>query len=166
MTVTADQVAALRAALAGDSGAFDRIDREAGLGDGQEFPVLVAMAFIAAVRHQFPRGSSTADVIRFVSQVRVENGDDGDLSPTLAEQLILSALRDTPLSVRSGETARASAQFALLSVLVGDLDDDQLNTLLTRARDDADRWLAGRARNWPAVNRQSEPQRSPEPWRT
>ena len=143
MTVTASHVAALRAALAGDGGAFDRIDREAGLGDGLEFPVLMAMAFIAAVRRQFPSAWSTADVIRFVGQVRVQNGDDGDLSPTLAEQLILSALRDTPLSVRSAETARAYAQFMLLSVLVSDLDDDQLNTLLAQARDDADRWLTG-----------------------
>ena len=58
MTVTADHIAALRAALAGDAGAFGRIDRESGLGDGQEFPVLVAMAFIAAVRRRPPASGS------------------------------------------------------------------------------------------------------------
>ena len=80
MTVTPDHLAALRAALAGDAGAFDRINRESGLGDGQGFPVLVAMAFVAAVRSRFRGGWSTADMIRFVSQVRIRNNDYDGLS--------------------------------------------------------------------------------------
>jgi len=144
MTVTANHIAALRAALAGDADAFGRIDRQTRLGDGQEFPVLVAMAFIAAVRRRFPGGWSTADVIKYVSQVRIWNNDYDDLSPDLAEQLIRSGLLDRPLGGQSGETATAYAQFVLLKDLAGDRNDEQLNMLLAQARDDADRWLAGR----------------------
>jgi hypothetical protein len=149
VTVTADHVAALRAALAGDAGAFDRLDREHGLGDGEEFPVLLATAFIAAVRRRFPGGWPTADVIGFVGQVRVRgggygDGGYGDLSPGLAEQLILSVLRDAALRGQFGEAATAYAQFVLLKELVSGYGDGQLNALLAEARDGTDRWIAGR----------------------
>jgi hypothetical protein len=85
-------------------------------------------------------------VIKFVGQLRVRNGDNAALSPTLAEQLILSALRDTPLQGEFSETATAYTQFLLLRELVSDLDGERLDVLLTRAQDDADRWITtGRA---------------------
>lgn len=37
-------------ALAGDASSFDRIDREIGLGDGPQFPALLAAAVIVAAR--------------------------------------------------------------------------------------------------------------------
>jgi hypothetical protein len=63
----------------------------------------------------------------------------GRLSPTLAEQLILSALRNAPLRGQPDETVRAYTQFVLLRELVSDLDDEQLGMLLAQARDGAER---------------------------
>jgi hypothetical protein len=96
------------------STAFDRIDREIGLGEGRDFPALLTMAFITASHLRFASDWSTADVIKFVSQVRIRDGDRAPVSPTLAEQMILSALRDTPFSVPAEATATAYTQFILL----------------------------------------------------
>ncbi len=74
-------------------------------------------------------------MIRFVGRVR--GGDSGhpELSPALAEQLILSALRNIPLTGQPDETATAYTQFVLLRALVSGLDDEQLITLLSAAAD-------------------------------
>ncbi len=103
----------------------------------------MAMAFISAVRHRFAGGWSVGDVILFVSQVRARAGGYGNLSPSLAEQLILSVLRDAPFPGWSAGTATAYAQFVLLKELVSDCGD-QLTALLAGARHDADRWIAAR----------------------
>jgi hypothetical protein len=139
VTITAGHVAALRAALAADAAGFERLAGQSGSAHGEEFPGLMAMAFIAAVRHRFPAGWSAADVITFVGQVRAENSGHLALSPTLAEQLILSALRNVPLRGQPDENATAYAQFVLLRELISDLDGDQLSALLAGARDDAER---------------------------
>ena len=79
--------------------------------------------------------------------VRVRSSDThGDLSPSLAEQLMLAALRGTPVSSRFDETAKAYTQFIPLKDLANSLDDQQLDMLLGKARDDADRWMAETAR--------------------
>ena len=46
-----------RAALSGDAAAFEHMEHQAGLGYSQEFPALMATAFIAAVRSRFPLGT-------------------------------------------------------------------------------------------------------------
>ena len=53
MTIVSHHVVALHPALTGDVDAFDRIDREIGLGDGRDFPALLIMAFIAASHLRF-----------------------------------------------------------------------------------------------------------------
>jgi hypothetical protein len=133
VTITAGYVAALRAALAGDAAGFERLAGQSGLAHGQELPGLMAMTFVAAARRRFPAGWSAADVIRFVGRVRAGDSGHPALSPTLAEQLLLSALRDAPLRGRPDETATAYTQFVLLRELVSDLDDEQLRALLAAA---------------------------------
>jgi hypothetical protein len=142
MTIASHHVVALHAALTVDVDAFDRIDREIGLGDGRDFPALLTMAFITACHLRFGSDWSTADVIKFVGQVRIRDGDRVPLSPTLAEKMVLSALRDTPLSVPAEATATAYTQFILMRGLVSDLGDERLNLLLARAEDSANEWTA------------------------
>jgi hypothetical protein len=145
MTVSRHHVAALQAALAGDAGSFDRLDHGLDLSEGREFPTLLSTAFIIAARLRFAGDWSTADVIRFVSQARIRDGNRTTVSPTLAEQLILSALRDTPLSVPADEIATAYTQFILMKSLVTDLDDERLSLLLAQAQDSANQWIAEQA---------------------
>jgi hypothetical protein len=149
MTVTDDQVAALRAALTGDMHAFDGLGGVSGLDYGEAFPVLMATAFILATRRRFGGGWSTADVIRFVGEVRLEyDANDGCVDPDAAEQLVLAALRDKALPAGIGEEARGNAQFALLSSMVSDEypQSHELDALLAEARELADQWMAGQAR--------------------
>jgi hypothetical protein len=143
VTVTPDHVTALRAALSGDAAFFEYMEHRAGLGHGQEFPALMAAAFAAAVRSRFPGEWSVADVVRFVGQVRVRNSDaHGGLSPSLAEQLTLCALRGTPIYGQYDEVTKAYTQFTLLKDIASGLDDRALEMLLTKAQDDAERWIA------------------------
>ena len=141
MTISRYHVAALHAALTGDADAFDRIDREIGLGDDRDFPALLTTAFIAASHLRFASGWSIADVIKFVSQVRIRDGDRVPIRPTLAEQMLLSALRDTPFSVPADATATAYTQFILMRKLVSDLGDGRLSLLLAQAQDSANQWI-------------------------
>lgn len=145
MTISRHHVAALHAALTGDADAFDRIDREIGLGDGRDFPALLTTAFITASHLRFASGWSIAHVIKFVSQVRIRDGDRAPISPTVAEQMILSALQDTPFSVLADATATAYTQFILMRWLVADLDDERLRLLLAQAQDGANQWIAEQA---------------------
>lgn len=147
MTISRHHVAALRAALIGDADAFDRIDYELGLGDGRDFPALLTAAFIAACHLRFPSGWSVADVIKFVGQVRVRDGDRVPVSPTLAEQMILSALRDTPLPGPADATVAAYTQFVLTRRLVSGLSGERLSLLLAQAQDGADQWIAEQSRS-------------------
>jgi hypothetical protein len=147
VTVTSDHVMALRAALGGDAAFFEYMERRADLGRGQEFPALMAAAFAAAVRSRFPGEWSVADVVRFVGQARVGSSDTyGGLSPSLAEQLTLAVLRGTPVPSQFDEAAKAYTQFLLLKDLASSLDDQRLDMLLGKARDDAGRWMAETAR--------------------
>lgn len=146
MTVRGDQIAALRAALTGDISTFERLGGTSGQNHGEEFPILVATAFIIAAQRRFPHEWSIADVIRFVGQVRVQCGDNyDDLSPAIAEQLILAALRDEPMGGEFDETDKAYTQFVLLSALVRDLDEQQLDMFLAESCEKADQWIAERA---------------------
>jgi hypothetical protein len=143
MTVTPDHVTALRAALSDDAALFEFMEGRADADQGREFPALMAAAFIIAVRSRFPGEWSAADVIKFVGQVRARNSDTyGDLRPSLAEQLVLAALRGAAVSSQADETAVAYLQFVLLKDLTSGLDDEQLRTLLAAARDDANQWIA------------------------
>jgi len=146
--VTGQQVAVLRAALVGDDETFERLSGESDQDYGDAFGVLMATAFILAARRRFPGEWSSADVIRFVGQVRAGYDDEDDsVDPGAAEQLLLAALRDTPMPAGIDEETKAHAQFVLLSSLVGDedLDGQELDTLLAEARQMADRWMAERS---------------------
>jgi hypothetical protein len=65
-----------------------------------------------------------------------------DLSATAAEQMLLSTLRGEPMSGQFDDFMKGYAQFALLAELVRGLSEQELNTFLAEAREQADAWLA------------------------
>jgi hypothetical protein len=105
------------------------------------FAALLATALINAIRYQFSTQWSLADVIRFVGQARVRF-DTYDLSPTMAEQILLAALRNVPLSPKFDEDIKSCAQITLLAALTDSLHEQQVDALLQEAREQANRWLA------------------------
>jgi hypothetical protein len=142
MTVTDDQVSALRAVVTGDAAALDRLGGESRHNYGEEFPVLMAVAFIAAARRHFSVSWSSSDLIKFVGRLRArDDGEYADIDASAAEQLLFAALRDVPMRREFDEIAKAYAQFTILAELVSELDHEQLETFLADAREQADLWL-------------------------
>jgi hypothetical protein len=142
MTVTPAHLAALRAALSADEETFDRLSTAPDFLDSGGFPILIAAAFVAATRRRFPPGSSAGDVVRFVGHLRAsdERAREG-LSATTAEQMLLGVLRGEPTGGQLDETTKGYAQISLLAELVRDLNEQELETLLAQAREQADEWL-------------------------
>jgi hypothetical protein len=147
MRVADADVAALRAALSGDSDTFDQVAGMSSLENGGQLGILMATAFVAAARNRFPRQWSVPDLIRFVGQVRTHHqGEYADINASAAEQMLLAALTNQPEPMYGefDQIAMGYAQAAILAELVGDLDGQQLDALLDEARVQANLWLAER----------------------
>jgi hypothetical protein len=133
-------VAALRALPSGDDEALERLAPAAGSEDETIFGLLVSMTFLSAARARFAAGWTTAEVIRFVAQVRAQNGYD-DLVPSLAEALLINALGGEKAYRVPGDDVNAYTQMALLETLATGLSEPELDCLVEEARRQAEHWL-------------------------
>jgi hypothetical protein len=143
MPVTADQVATLRAYLAGDFDShkrlFGQLDRTAAK---TGYTALLTAAFFEAVDRRFAQDGTTADVVEFVADVRARHLKDADeIDPRAAERLILAIFTDEEVDDLDTET-KVSTQIILLYALITDarLDDAGLDGFLAEARKLADEW--------------------------
>lgn len=144
MAVTDDQVATLRAQLAGNLQEhlrlLDQIDPVAAR---TGYSALVTAAFCEAAEQRFAPDADAADVIDFVGNVRSRSGDAADrIDPRVAERLILAVYTDEQVKDIPADV-RYKTQIILLGALIGDeqLDDAGLDAFLARARKLADQWL-------------------------
>ncbi|TDB91602.1 hypothetical protein E1264_01225 [Actinomadura sp. KC216] len=151
MIVTDDQVAALRAQLAGDVDEHRRLlsqldPKAANVG----YVALITAAFLEAVRRRFVKDGKPADddeIIEFVASVR-ERGEDlpRAIDPTVAETLIKIALEKLPPDGRddiSGEVSNGH-KIVLLAGLTADarLTPAELDAFLARAREYVEEMLS------------------------
>lgn len=140
MAVTEQQIATLRAQLAGD---FAEHKRLLGLLDSaglRGYVTLVAAGFFEAVDRRFGKATTPAEVIHFVGDIRSRfDGADDEIDPRAAEQLILKVLGQGSVENIDGPTIRR-IQRLLLPLLVADeqLDDAGLDEFLASARKLAD----------------------------
>jgi hypothetical protein len=146
MAVTDEQVAALRAYLAGDLGTHarlrDQLDREAA---ATGYSALISAAFCVAVLQRFGEDHSAATVIEFVSGVRALSDELSDkIDPRIAERLIQAVFTYEKVTDASQEV-RYGTQFLLVAALVTDehLDDAGLGEFMAQSRKLADSWLRG-----------------------
>jgi hypothetical protein len=138
MSVTDDQVATLRAQLAGDYGEHRRLlanlDSRGAL---PGYTALVTAAFIEAVDRRFgPERSDDAAVIEFIGDVRSRfPGADDEIDPAAAERVVRKALGRGSVSDLDGTTIRRIERL-LLPVMVADerLGDEELDRFLANAR--------------------------------
>jgi hypothetical protein len=152
MTVTDEQVAALRAYLGVTTDAEDEetqelIQRLSRPGAGGSVPELVYAAFVIAARRKFFPAWTRSDVIRFVAQIRALLSEQPDLlDPTAAEHQLRSALGETLTSYPDAE-AGARAQVILLDAVdqCEELDDAGITELLNQARTMADQLISHQA---------------------
>jgi hypothetical protein len=145
MPVTADQVATLRAYLAGD---FDRHKRLFGQLDRAAaqtgYMALLTAAFFEAVDRRFAENGTTADVIDFVANVRARHLRDADeIDQRAAERLILAIFTDEEIDDLDAEI-KVNTQIILLFALIAEerFDDSALDEFLAEARKLADDWTS------------------------
>jgi hypothetical protein len=143
VTITPAQFVAFQAMLVGDEETFKLLTAAADFHEGEGFSVLIASAFFAAAQRHFPPGWTHADVVRFVGHLRAGDGEMGEtLSPTAAEQMLLTALTGAPMAGMFDENAKALAQIVLLAGLVSDLNAQDRYVFSAEARERTDAWMA------------------------
>jgi hypothetical protein len=144
MAVTEEQVAALRAQLAGDLEEHRRLFAQLMPSDVRSgYRALTSAAFCVAAERRFPKESAAADVIAYVGDVRGRTQAAAQMNPRTAEQVILAVVTDEPLDDVDPRTS-FEIQLLLLAAMTADaqLDADGLDAFLVEARKLADQWLA------------------------
>jgi hypothetical protein len=143
MVVADDQVAALRAYLAGDADEWERLHQQLIESSGpNQYSEFVYAAFVTAVRRRFSPTWTRPDVIRFVAAVRAQLSEDAHvLDPKTAENLIRRALDDVVID-NAEQEAKARAQLLLLAALIEDeqLDGAELDQFLGTVRTLTGQW--------------------------
>jgi hypothetical protein len=139
-SVTGDQVAALRAYLTArdDAQADDAEARFLALAKKNqldEIGALVYCTFAAAVRRRFSPTWISADLVRFVADVRSSSPQAASLISASAAENQLRGTLCKELTWRPDEETRARVQLLLLTALAADLTDDELDKVLADGRD-------------------------------
>lgn len=144
MAVTDDQVATLRAQLAGN--VEEHKQRLAQLGKAEAatgYAALLSASFTLAAYQRFGKKGDTAAVMRFVADVRSRTDDAAAIDPRVAERLILATFTDEEIDDIDLQV-RYETQIVLLAAIISDskLDDAQLEQFLAKARGIADEWAS------------------------
>ncbi|MEU4821572.1 hypothetical protein ACLQ2P_10705 [Actinomadura citrea] len=141
MPVTDHQIATLRAQLTGRIDEHRRLLSQMDIATANQYLSLATAAFFEAALRRFVRDGSPVDdaeIIEFVTSVRLRLGDPDDLDAQTAETLIKIAVEKLPVEAQNGISADAAngTRIILLSGMVGDLDltPDQLEEFLNAAR--------------------------------
>lgn len=154
MSVTDEQVAALRAQLAGDVEEHNRLLKQLREhDDGIGYTMLLTAAFYGAARRRFGRDWKPADVILFVAGVRARAETIGRaLDPRTAERVLSSVLGSNDIAAALTDTEIddldtgqvTDAEMHLLMAIVADerLRRSALDKFVAEARARADRVLA------------------------
>lgn len=145
MAVTDDQLATLRAQLAGNLDEHKRLFAHLDpVAARTGYRSLVSAAFCQAVERRFAPDSSAANVIEFVGDVRSRSESAADeIDPRTAERLILAVYTDESIGDMDPGT-NFGTQILLLAALIADeqFDSTGLDEFLAQARKLADQWLA------------------------
>lgn len=145
MTVTDDQIAALRAQLRGDRSEHERLFAQLGQSDSDGYVHLIGAAFVIAAERQFQENSTAADVIRFIADVRSQTPIAAErIDPKIGEQLILSALTDEPVPEDVDvETALITELLLLVGMVASEhFQPADLDRFMDEARALANEWAS------------------------
>jgi hypothetical protein len=144
MAVTNDQVAALRAYLAGDFAKHRQLMEQLGREGAREgFAALVPAAFVEAAERRFPPGTSMDEITSFVALVRAQHLNDPDeIDPLIAERLIHDVSTGESIGDLNPDV-KYRTQFVLLYPLIveGNFSEAGLDDLVAEARKLAEEWL-------------------------
>jgi hypothetical protein len=141
MTVTDEQVAALRALLTGDVDENRRLlaqlDRRT---EGAGYSALVNAAFFEAVDRRFGKESAPASIVEYVADVRSRSDNlAAKINPNAGERVIQAVLTGEPADGIDSRTS-ATIKLFLLTALISDenLAAADLDPFLVKVRKMAD----------------------------
>lgn len=144
MSVTDDQVAALRAQLAGDFDEHRRLLAQLDKGSASSgYTALIVTAFIEAVEDRFVKAGQVADdadIVEFVGSLRARSETIArEVDPRTAERLILYALGKGSVAGIPKEE-RIRAQMYILAILVAEanFNEAQLDAFIGKVRTGAE----------------------------
>jgi hypothetical protein len=148
MAVTEDQVAALRAQLAGNFDEHKRLLEQLDPVAAQTgYTALIAAAFFEAVDRRFAENGAAAgdaDVIEFVGSLRSRADDAAEkIDPSIAERLIHHSLGRGSISDIDDKTV-VRTQMLVLAGLIADaqLSDAELDEFMAEVRTVAEEWTS------------------------
>jgi len=146
MAVSADEVATLRTYLSGDMDEYRRMQAQLDPAAARSgYSALIAAAFFEAVDRRFAKpGTTTADIIKYVADVRTRSAKVSEaLDPQAAERVIRHALGDGSIRDLDDDTV-IGAQIVILSALIADeqFDNASLDQFMSEARKLADQWAS------------------------
>lgn len=138
MTVSADQVAAIRAYLSGNQEEFRRLNRalDTSKAASRSYQALIAATFIEAVERRFNERTTRAEVIDYVADLRSRNDDAAEeLDPDKAERMIMTVIADEDVDDLSGDE-RVKLEMILMAGFIADagFDEVELEAFLEKAR--------------------------------
>ncbi|HEY8479528.1 MAG TPA: hypothetical protein VIL71_06825 [Spirillospora sp.] len=142
-------MATLRAQLSGRPDEYHKLLNQMDNAEANRYLSLVTAAFFEAARRRFITDGKPADdaeIIDFVTSVRLRLSEPTSIDPHAAETLIKVAVEKAPPEARDGISAEVSnaTKTVLLAGLVGDeqYSPEQLEEFLTAARELADEVFA------------------------
>ena len=145
MPVTDDQVATLRALLAGDFGEHGRLRAQLDLeADREGYSALIAAAFFEAADRRFAASHAKADIVEFVASARATTpGTAEKIDPVLAERMIRGVFQNESLGDVPDQLV-VETQLLLLAALVaeGRFGAGELDGFMAESRKLADRWIS------------------------
>ncbi len=145
MPVTDQQAATLRAMLAGQRTAHERLfaqfDRQA---DSVAYSALLNAAFFEAVDRRFGKDVKAPDIVEFVADVRSRSDHAASaVDPRVAERLIRKVVvGEATDDIDPGSSIKAKLYLVAALVADEDLDDAGLDLFIVKARKLADYLLS------------------------
>lgn len=144
MRVTDEQVAPLRAQLAGHAEEHQRLFASLDASAARTgYRRLVTAAFCVAAERRFPEGSTASDVIQFVGDARSRTERMAAVDPRIAERVIRAVISDENIDDIDPRTS-FETQLLLLAAMTADAryDPAGLDEFLAEARKLADQWMS------------------------
>jgi hypothetical protein len=138
MTANGEQVAALRGYLEQDLDAHERmVSQFPSEAAHTSYGELVGAAFYIAARQWAAAGATFADVVGFVSNLRIQSEELAtELHPAIAERLLATGYVDEELDALDDDrTFKIQLLLLLALISYGQLDDATLDQFLAQAQE-------------------------------
>lgn len=145
MTVSADQVAAMRAYLSGNQDEFRRLNRslDKSKAASRSYQALITATFVEAVEQRFNAQTTRNEVIDYVADLRSRDDEIAEvLDPDRAERMIMTVIADENVDDLSGNE-RIDLAMLLVAGFVADANfsEAELEAFMEKSRAFADELL-------------------------